>query len=80
MTRYAKNKQNARKLLEFLSSSVAQKMYAEQNFEYPVKPGVAWSSRVKSWGTFLPSDVNLATIAKYRLKATKIMDIVNFDG
>jgi iron(III) transport system substrate-binding protein len=80
MTKYAKNKLNAKKLLEFLSSSVAQKMYAEQNFEYPVKPGVAWSSRVKSWGTFLPSDVNLATIAKHRLKATKIMDIVNFDG
>ncbi len=80
MTKYAKNKLNAKKLLEFLSSSVAQKMYAEQNFEYPVKPGVAWSSRVKSWGTFLPSDVNLATIAKHRLKATKIMDVVNFDG
>ena len=80
MTKYAKNKLNAKKLLEFLSSSVAQKMYAEQNFEYPVKPGVAWSSRVKSWGIFLPSDANLAKIAKHRLKATKIMDIVNFDG
>ena len=80
MTKYAKNKLNPKKIHEFLSSNVAQKMYAEQNFEYPVKPGVAWSSRVMSWGTFLPSDVNLATIAKHRLKATKIMDIVNFDG
>lgn len=80
MTKYAKNKVNALKLLEFLSDSVAQKMYAKQNFEYPVKIGVEWSPIVESWGTFFPSDVNLATIARHRLKATKIMDIVNFDG
>ena len=80
MTKHAKNKVNAKKLLEFLSDNVAQKMYAEQNFEYPVKSGVAWSPMVKSWGSFFPSDVNLATIAKYRMTATKIMDRVNFDG
>ena len=80
MTKHAKNKGNAKKLLEFLTDNVAQKMYAEQNFEYPVKPDVGWSPMVKSWGSFFPSDVNLATIAKYRLKATKIMDRVNFDG
>ena len=80
MTKYAKNKVNALKLLEFLSDSIAQKMYAEQNFEYPVKVGVPWSPMVKSWGTFFPSDVNLATIAKHRKRATKLMDLVNFDG
>ena len=80
MTRYAKNKANAKKLLEFLSDDAAQKMYAEQNFEYPVKSGVAWSPMVQSWGSFLPSDVNLETIAKHRSTATKIMDRVNFDG
>ena len=80
MTRYGKNKANAKKLLEFLSDDAAQKMYAEQNFEYPVKSGVARSPMVESWGSFFPSDVNLETIAKHRSTATKIMDRVNFDG
>jgi iron(III) transport system substrate-binding protein len=80
ITKHGKNKENARKLLEFLSDSFAQKMYAEQNFEYPVKAGVAWHPMVKSWGSFTPSEINLETIAKHRATATKIMDRVNFDG
>ena len=68
------------KLLEFLSSNLAQKMYADQNFEYPVKQGVALHPMVQSWGSFEPSEINLETIAKHRETATKIMDRVNFDG
>ena len=48
ITKHTGPEGNAVKLLEFLSDDLAQKMYAEQNFEYPVKPvcpGPTWWSR-----------------------------------
>lgn len=52
VTASAKNKANAIKLIEFLSDDAAQKIYAESNFEYPVKAGVAVHPMVASWGKF----------------------------
>jgi iron(III) transport system substrate-binding protein len=80
VTKYAKNRANAIKLLEFLSDDFAQKMYAEQNFEYPVKPGVKWHPLVESWGNFKADKLNLNEIVKLRGLAAKIMDRVDFDG
>lgn len=80
ITEHAKNKANAIKLLEFLSENFAQKMYAEQNFEYPVKAGVPWHPLVASWGKFKADSTNLNEIAKHRSTAAKIMDRVDFDG
>ena len=40
LAKYAPNQDNAVKLMEFLSSDEAQQIYAEQNFEYPVEPGL----------------------------------------
>ncbi|GAL06528.1 ferric iron ABC transporter iron-binding protein [Photobacterium aphoticum] len=50
MAKYAPNKANAQKLMEFLTGTTAQQMYAEVNYEYPVKPGVKRSDLVASWG------------------------------
>ena len=47
----AKNVNEARRLLEFLSGDLAQFMYAQVNHEYPVKPGVQLSGIVKSFGS-----------------------------
>ena len=35
--KYSKNLKNAIKFLEFLISDEAQKIYAEKNYEYPIK-------------------------------------------
>jgi iron(III) transport system substrate-binding protein len=80
MTKAAPNKADALKLMEFLSSDEAQKIYADINNEFPVKPGVERSELVKSWGDFTPDDVNLMDIAKLRGEALKLMEEVNFDG
>ena len=48
LAKYAPNRDNAVKLIEFLSSHEAQQIYAEKNFEYPVEPGLAASDMVKS--------------------------------
>ena len=75
----AKNKENAIKLLEFLSGDEAQQIYAERNFEYPVKPGVPLHPVVASWGKFKADDVFLARVAEKRILASKIMDEVAYN-
>ena len=44
MTKSAPNKENALKFMEWLTSDEAQKIYAETNYEFPVKPGVERSA------------------------------------
>ncbi|MAZ34710.1 MAG: iron ABC transporter substrate-binding protein [Thalassospira sp.] len=75
----APNKENAVKLMEFLSGDEAQKIYAEVNYEYPVKAGVEWSDYVKSWGTFKADELPLAEIARLRADAVRMVDQVGYD-
>ena len=80
MTKAAPNQDAALKLMEFLSSDEAQKIYAETNHEFPVKPGVPVSALVASWGSFTPDTLPLIDIAAQRPVALKIMEEINFDG
>lgn len=80
MTKAAPNHDAALKLMEFLSSDEAQKIYAETNHEFPVKPGVPVSALVASWGSFTPDTLPLIDIAAGRPVALKIMEEINFDG
>lgn len=80
MTRSAPNKENALKFMEWLTSDEAQKIYAETNYEFPVKPGVERSELVKGWGEFTADTTPLSDIAAARPAAVKIMETVNFDG
>jgi len=79
LTKSAPNKENAIKLMEFLTEEFAQNMYAEQNYEYPVNPKVAPSKLVQSWGTFKADSLALKDIAKNRKLAAKLVDQVAFD-
>jgi len=79
VTKSAKHRDNAIKLIEFLSNDVAQKIYAEQNFEYPVKSGVALHPIVASWGSFKADTINLDKIAQFRSKASKLVDETAYD-
>lgn len=80
LAKHAPNKANATKLMEFLASDEAQKIYALQNNEYPVNPKVPPSDIVKAFGTLKPDTMPLENIAKYRKKASEIMDKVQFDA
>lgn len=80
MAKYAPHKAEALKLMDYLSSADAQKIYAETNNEYPVNPEVAPSAIVQSWGKLKPDTVPLSDIAKYRKKASELVDKVNFDA
>jgi len=79
LTKYAKNPENALKLIEYMTDNKAQNMYASVNMEYPVKPGVELSSIVASWGSFKEDGIALDEISKYRPLALKLIDEVKFD-
>lgn len=75
---HAKNRAEAIKLLEFLVSDEAQKIYAEVGQEYPVKPEVPVSAVLKSLGTFKADTMNLALLGKYNADAVRMFDRVGW--
>lgn len=79
LAKNAPNKDNALKLMEFLASGEAQKIYAEQVFEYPVMPGAEPSDIVKSFGAIKPDALPLIDIAKNRKTASELVDKVGFN-
>ncbi len=80
LTKSAPNKDNAVKLMEFLSSPEAQRIYAEANTEYPANPEVKPSGLVAEWGEINPDQLSLQTIADNREAAVKLVDRVDYDG
>lgn len=79
LAKYAPNRDNAVKLVQFLSSHKAQQIYAEQVFEYPVEPGLEASAVVKAFGTLKADTLPLADIAKNRKAASEMVDRVGLD-
>ena len=79
MAKYSPNEENAVKLMEFLSGNTAQSMYAEVNYEYPVKADVKPSELVASWGEFKADTISLDEIANHHAAAIKLLDEVKFD-
>lgn len=74
ITKAAKNKDNAIKLMEYMTQNDAQTWYAEVNGEYPVKEGVEASDLLKSWGEFKADELNLAELGQNNAAALKMMD------
>ncbi|GLK78917.1 extracellular solute-binding protein [Methylopila turkensis] len=75
----APNRDEAVKLLEFLVTDQGQKLFAETNYEYPVKAGAKTDPIVEAFGTFEPDDHPLVEIAKNRKAAAALVDEVGFN-
>ena len=74
VAKYAPNKANAIKFIEFLASKDAQKLFAEGNYEYPVLAGVESSKLVSSWGEFKDDTISINTLGENNKAAVKIFD------
>ncbi|MCB1758218.1 MAG: Fe(3+) ABC transporter substrate-binding protein [Gammaproteobacteria bacterium] len=74
VTAHARNRENAIRLLEFLVRPESQSWYAEVNYEYPVRAGVAWSALLDQWGTFKADSLNLGQLGINNAKAVMLMD------
>ena len=78
VAKFSKNKDNAIKLLEFLSEEASQQLYGEINFEYPVNPRVTPPQTLLDWGVFREDQLPILTIAKLSQQAQKIIDKVGW--
>lgn len=74
VTRHSKNEATAIKLIEFLSAETAQKIYADEDLEYPVNPQVQPDSVIKAWGPFKSSPLNVSKAGEFQAAATRLMD------
>jgi ABC-type sugar transport system permease subunit len=63
VTKHAPNRDNAVKLIEYMTSNEAQRVFADVNFEYPVRPGIAVNPLVQSFGELKPDPMSVADIA-----------------
>ena len=70
----SKRKDAARKLLEWLVSDKAQKIYAEVNYEYPVDSTQAPSPDVAAWGEFKTDELDIEKISAATPIAQMIID------
>ena len=78
VVKYAKNKENAIALLEFLIQPKAQALYATMNYEYPVNLSTELSDELKSWGSFKEDQLPVEKLAELAPIAQKIINRVGW--
>jgi len=80
LAKHAPNKANAMKLIEWLVGEKAQHMYADMNYEYPVRAGIALNPTIAGYGPLTPDPMPIAKIAQNRKAAANLVDKVGFDN
>tara|TARA_B110000003_G_scaffold235664_1_gene239957 strand:- start:8 stop:1033 length:1026 start_codon:yes stop_codon:yes gene_type:complete len=74
LTKNAPNRENAIKLIQYLTSAEAQKIYVSNSFEYSVNPDVKPDEIVQAWGEFKKDPVDLNSLGTNRSEAIRIFD------
>lgn len=79
LAKNAPNKANALKLIEWMLGEKAQHMYADMNYEYPVRAGAPVNTTIAGYGVLRPDPMPLSTLAERRKTAANLVDKVGFD-
>ncbi len=74
VAKYAPNKANAIKFLEYLASAEAQNYFAKGNYEFPVIANVPLHPVIASWAEFKEDQINAAVFGRNNEEALKLMD------
>ncbi|WP_227869552.1 extracellular solute-binding protein [Undibacterium parvum] len=74
ITKYAKNRAGAQKLLEWLSSDKAQNLFTDLDMEYPANPAVKADPKLLAWGPFKQNLINVNKAGELQTAAVKLMD------
>jgi len=80
LARNAPNRDNAVKLMEFLTSREGQQLYAKEVLEYPVVSGAKPAGLIGSFGILKPDGVPMSNIIRYRDQASELVDKVGFNA
>lgn len=74
VAKYAPNKDNAIRFIEFLIGEEAQKIFTNNNYEYPVLESVEPVEDIKVWGDFKEDTLGLNKLGLNNKKAVLIFD------
>lgn len=74
----SKNKENAVKLIEYLSGKEAQAQVSKENFEYPVNPAAQKAELLTTWGDFKTQQIDFAKLGTNNPKAIEIYNKVGW--
>jgi iron(III) transport system substrate-binding protein len=80
LAKHAPNKANGMKLIEWLAGEKAQQIYADSNYEYPVRSGVAVNPTIAGYGKLTADPTPIAKIVANRKAASTLVDKVGFDN
>jgi len=72
VTKYAPNRENAMRFLEYLTSDFAQRLFAEGNNEYPISGPT--TGPVAALGEFKRDDLNVSVLGENQTEAVKVYD------
>ena len=74
VTAHSRNKVEATRFVEWLSTEPAQRILADGNMEYPANPAIKSNEVVSAWGDFKQDQINVARAGELQVKAVKLMD------
>ena len=74
ITKYAPHADEARKLLEWMTTAEAQSIFAGVNQEFPANPSVKPSEEVAAWGEFKADTIPVEVAGKRQAEAIRLMD------
>ena len=80
LAKHAPHKAQALKLIEWLAGEKAQHMYADVNYEYPLRPGIAINPAIAAFGALKADTLPLSKIANEKKAAAALVDKVGFDN
>lgn len=78
LVKHSKNKDNAIRLLEFLTGTDAQSIVAQTNFEFPVNEQAELPALLQSWGRFKRQSIDFATLGELNATAVGIFNKVGW--
>ncbi|NQX84748.1 MAG: Fe(3+) ABC transporter substrate-binding protein [Flavobacteriaceae bacterium] len=78
VAKYAPNKANAVKFIEYLVSKEVQEVFAKANYEYPVNETAQASELLKSWGDFKEDRLPLSKLGELNKEAVVLFDEVKW--
>ena len=80
LAKHAPNPANAMKLIEWLVGEKAQHMYADINYEYPIRSGVEVNPTIAGYGALKADSLPLSKIADSAKTAATLVDKIGFDN
>lgn len=74
LAKHAKNVDNARTYLEFLTSPEVQKLIANGTYEYPINLDTSLSSTHEGWGEFKFDETTFPQLGQFQEAAVRVFD------